>query len=114
MDRRTFLGTSATVLWFSAAGAASSLSAYSDAALRDHSGRKTSLAAVASGKRLVVVVMKGSWCPVCVAQIRRLESMRSRLNAVGALLVAVSTDSTEDNRRAATRERLSTVLLSDP
>ena len=52
-------------------------------------GRVTSLAEVAGGDRLVVVVMKGSWCGVCVEQLRRLGQHRAALAALETRVVGL-------------------------
>ena len=76
-------------------------------------GEGTSLAEQASGRPLVVVVMKGSWCPVCIDQLRRLGALRARIHKLGARVVGVSTDAVTENRRAAEEARLSDPILTD-
>jgi peroxiredoxin len=82
-------------------------------ALTTTAGQATSLAEHASERALVVVVMKGSWCPVCIDQLRRLGALRARIHKLGARVVGVSTDSVTENRRAAEQGRLSDPILTD-
>jgi peroxiredoxin len=57
--------------------------------------------------------MKGSWCPVCIAQLGRLGALRPRIHKLGARVVGVSTDKVAENRRAAEQARLSDPILTD-
>ena len=62
-------------------------------------GSPSTLSTAADGQRVVVVVMKGAWCPVCVEQIDRLNSQSARLQRLETVVVGVSTDTPELNRK---------------
>jgi peroxiredoxin len=42
--------------------------------------------------RLVVVVMKGTWCPVCLGQLRSFYNQRDRLEGLDTRVVGVAGD----------------------
>lgn len=81
--------------------------------LKNSRGGRTSLAQAARGDRLVVVVMKGAWCKVCVGQLARLADLRDRLRELGSRVVGISTDPVSENRRAAEEAKLPFEILSD-
>ena len=64
---------------------------YQAPVLLDHAGVTTSLRAEASGDRLLVVIMKGTWCPVCVEQIQRFEQS-AQITQLGTRVVGLTTD----------------------
>jgi peroxiredoxin Q/BCP len=82
--------------------------------LRDLTAALTSLAEYASSRRLIVVVMKGTWCPVCIGQLRRLADLEKELTKLGATVIGLSTDSVERCRKAAFDHQLPFAILSDP
>ena len=81
--------------------------------LRTHSHTLTSLAQEAGGKRLLVVVAKGNYCPVCLSQILRLERHSARLAQLGARLVGLTVDSPASNQKARKKHGVTSGLLSD-
>jgi peroxiredoxin len=109
------LGLTALTVGFGAIAVAraSAPSAYDLGSLRDHSGKKTSLRRVAGGGVIVAVVMKGTWCSVCMGQLRRLASLRARLSRLGAKVVGISTDSVERCKQAASDAAVPFPILSD-
>lgn len=88
--------------------------AYEQRELRTPDGTATSLAHTARGTRLLVVVMKSVHCPVCVAQLRRLEQMSTELARFGVTTVGLSHEPFAQCGRAQRRAKLATVVLSDP
>lgn len=81
--------------------------------LRDFDEDVTSLREQARGQALVVVVMKGHWCRVCIAQLRRLGAEKRRLAKLHAKVVGLNTDSVKANRSMAAQQRLVFPVLSD-
>jgi peroxiredoxin len=75
---------------------------------------KTSLSAVASGRPLVVVVLKGTWCEVCLGQMSRLAAKRKELEKLGVRVVGLTAESLEKARAARKRSGLPFAILSDP
>jgi peroxiredoxin len=87
---------------------------YTESALLDLSGDSTSLQAQAAGKALVVVVMKGHYCSVCRAQLKRLQARHQELAQLGAEVVGLNADPARANREVAGRFQIPFQLLSDP
>jgi peroxiredoxin len=58
--------------------------------LPDHNGKLVSSANLLGQGRLVLVFIRGRWCPFCVAQMEAMSSIASEIAAAGATLVAVS------------------------
>ena len=73
-----------------------------------------SLADVAAGERLVVVVMKGSWCQVCVRQLAELAKRKPALDKLGVRVVGLNTDPPGHNADVMRRHKLPFPILSDP
>ncbi len=111
MRRRAVLLALSASAWVGAAHA--SKDPYRLRVLKDQRGKETSLAAQAGGKHLVVVVMKGYWCRVCIAQLQRLAELEPRLRALGARFVGLNADAPSENQRMLEREGLECSVLSD-
>ncbi|MGO8987028.1 MAG: peroxiredoxin-like family protein [Terriglobales bacterium] len=58
--------------------------------LSDHNGKVVSSADLLSKGRLVVLFIRGRWCPFCVGQMEAMNYISAELEAAGAFLVAVS------------------------
>ncbi|MGB6385413.1 MAG: peroxiredoxin-like family protein [Terriglobales bacterium] len=58
--------------------------------LPDHNGRVISSANLLATGRLVVLFIRGRWCPFCVGQMEAMSSIAAKIVAAGASLVAVS------------------------
>jgi len=58
--------------------------------LPDHNGKLVSFANLLAEGRLVLMFIRGRWCPFCVGQLEAMSSIASEVAAAGALLVAVS------------------------
>lgn len=86
--------------------------AYTMRALYDGAGKRTSLAEQAPGQLLVVVVIKGTWCPVCVAQLQRLSKLQRQLDARNTRVVALTSE--PPAQIGAAQKRLPFKLLNDP
>ena len=82
--------------------------------LQDGQAGATSLSAQADGRSLVVVVMKGTWCPVCVRQLEVLSGRARELSDLGAQVVGLSDDSPEQNLKLETDSQLAFPVLGDP
>jgi peroxiredoxin len=109
--RRELLLLGAGLVW--APLAAASVSPYTRRGLLDQNGSDRSLAEVAAGKTLVLVVMKGHYCAVCRAQLARLEAISRRFRRLGARLAALNADPFEANRAIAEKYAFSMPILSD-
>jgi peroxiredoxin len=111
MHRRAFLMAAGVTI---AGDGFARAAAYDRKELRDHQDGKTSLSRSASGHRLVVVTMKGTWCQVCVAQLERLAKLRDALESRGARVVAITVEPAKKNAALAKRLGLPFPILSDP
>ena len=86
---------------------------YQRRVLRDPDGAETSLAAAAAGQALVVVVMKGYWCRVCIAQLGRLCQRKPELVALRTSLVGLNADAPATNKRIMEEYAIECPMLSD-
>ncbi len=58
--------------------------------LNDHNGKPVSSAALLAKPPLVLLFIRGRWCPFCVAQMEAMNYIASQITAAGASLVAIS------------------------
>lgn len=112
MQRRWILGTLATPWWWSVDVHAVE-QPYHRSVLVDQDDVRTSLAMAAGGQTLVVVVMKGHWCRVCIAQLERLCELEQQLTALDARLVGLNADAPALNRRMRDENAIDCPVLSD-
>ncbi len=85
-----------------------------NAALIESTGRKTTLAAVAHGKPIMVVLFRSAkWCPYCQGQLKSLGPVAAAAKAKGIGFIAVSYDSPADLAAFAAKQSLPYPLYSD-
>jgi len=58
--------------------------------LQDHDGKPVSSAHLLAKGRLVLLFIRGRWCPFCVGQMEAMNYIATEIEAAGASLVAVS------------------------
>jgi peroxiredoxin len=58
--------------------------------LSDHKGTTVSSRDLLAKGRLVLLFIRGRWCPFCVAQVEAMSSMAARIADAGATMVGVS------------------------
>jgi len=58
--------------------------------LPDHNGKAVSSAILLAQGRLVLLFIRGRWCPFCVGQLEAMSYIAAAIAAAGASLVAVS------------------------
>jgi peroxiredoxin len=58
--------------------------------LPDHNGRLVSSANLLARGRLVLLFIRGRWCPFCVGQMEAMNYVAANVEAAGASLVAIS------------------------
>ena len=84
------------------------------AALTDSSGKKTTLATVAHGKPVMVILFRSAkWCPYCQGQLKSLGPVAAAAKAKGVGFIAVSYDSPADLAAFAAKQNLAFPLYSD-
>jgi peroxiredoxin len=81
--------------------------------LPDESAKARSLDRLLQSGPLVLVVIRGSWCPFCRIELRELERVVGQIVAVGASLVVVTPETMESCRRVVRKNGLNFSLLSD-
>ena len=84
------------------------------AALLDSTGKPTTLAAVAHGKPVMVILFRSAkWCPYCQGQLKSLGPVAAAAKAKGVGFIAVSYDSPTDLAAFAAKQSLAFPLYSD-
>lgn len=77
-------------------------------------GLKIALSDIAPGRPVVVVVMKATWCPVCIGQLARLSERLGDLDALDAAIVGLSGEDAETNRKLMDTTGLRFDVLGEP
>jgi len=58
--------------------------------LPDQNGKPVSSTALLEHRRLVIMFIRGRWCPFCVGQMEAMNAVAEQIEAAGASLVAIS------------------------
>jgi hypothetical protein len=66
--------------------------------LPNQDGVKTSSASILRLGPLLLIFYSGSWCPACNLSLRALEEVRPIIEARGASLIAISSQTIEENK----------------
>jgi peroxiredoxin len=80
----------------------------------DEAGRPVTLEQLADGKPLAVIVMKGTHCRACRAELRRLEERAAELARLDVRVVAVSADPPQAHAEMKENLDVRFVTLTDP
>lgn len=83
-------------------------------ALKDASGRLVRSADLLALGPLVIKFFRGRWCPYCVTELETWRDLHARLREAGALLVAISPQSTRQSDFMVGQHKLPFPVLSDP
>jgi peroxiredoxin len=81
--------------------------------LSDHNGKLVSSANLLAKGRLVLLLIRGRWCPFCVGQMEAMSSIAGDIAAVGASMVAVSPQTEKQAFFMHDQHRLAFPLLVD-
>lgn len=81
--------------------------------LPDHNGKVVSSAEILSRGRLVLMFIRGRWCPFCVGQMEAMNCISTEIEAAGASLVAVSPQTEKQAFFMRDQHKLSFPLLVD-
>ena len=84
-----------------------------DFALNNASGRLTRSADLLALGPLVIKFFRGRWCPYCVTELETWRDLHPRLREAGALLVAISPQSTRQSDFMVGQHSLPFPVLSD-
>lgn len=82
--------------------------------LADQTGTPVDLAAASAHGPLVIVFYRGFWCPICMSELRGLQSRMDGFRAAGVRVIAICPDPVEQNRAVVERFGLAFPILSDP
>ena len=85
-----------------------------EVSFKDGEGHTVSLASQLESGPLVLIFYRGGWCPYCVGQLKAFEKDRSRIEAAGGRLIAVSTEIPQYLQSTKTKAKLGYPLFSDP
>jgi peroxiredoxin len=81
--------------------------------LPDHNGKIVSSSDLLGKGRLVLMFIRGRWCPFCVGQMEATSSIASQIAAAGASLVAVSPQTVKQAFFMHDQHKLAFALLVD-
>jgi peroxiredoxin len=81
--------------------------------LPDQNGKPISLAALFASGPLVVVFLRGRWCPFCVATVEAWNEALPQVRAAGAVLVGISPQTVHQSYLMHNQHKLGFPLLSD-
>jgi peroxiredoxin len=81
--------------------------------LSDHKGKRVSSAELLGRGRLVIMFIRGRWCPFCVGQMEAMNYVAAEIEAAGASLVAVSPQSEKQAFFMHDQHKLAFPLLVD-
>ena len=84
-----------------------------DFELPNAQGRRIRLADQLERGPVVLTFYRGAWCPFCNAQLRGLQQALPEIEAVGASLLAVSPQLSDDSRAIVDKNALTFEVLSD-
>jgi peroxiredoxin len=83
-------------------------------ALKDASGRLVRSADLLALGPLVIKFFRGRWCPYCVTELEAWRDLHGRLREAGALLVAISPQTSRQSDFMVGQHQLPFPVLSDP
>ncbi len=81
--------------------------------ISDHNGKRISSVDLLAKGRVVLVFIRGRWCPFCVGQMEAMSSIASQIAAAGASLVAISPQTLKQAFFMHDQHRLKFPLLVD-
>jgi peroxiredoxin len=81
--------------------------------LPDHNGKPVSSAEILARGRLVLMFIRGRWCPFCVGQMEAMNNIASTIAAAGVSLIAVSPQTEKQAYFMRDQHKLAFPLLVD-
>jgi peroxiredoxin len=81
--------------------------------LPDHNGKPVSSAEILGRGRLVLMFIRGRWCPFCVGQMEAMNNIASTIAAAGVSLIAVSPQTEKQAYFMRDQHKLAFPLLVD-
>ena len=77
-------------------------------------GTQIDLATMWQTQKVLVVFYRGGWCPHCQKQLAELQTNQKKIADAGAIIVGISSDSTDDANKTRDKLGLNFELYSDP
>lgn len=77
-------------------------------------GTQIDLATMWQKQKVLVVFYRGGWCPHCQKQLAALQANQKKIADAGAIIVGISSDSTDDANKTRDKLGLNFELYSDP
>ena len=81
--------------------------------LPDHDGKPVSSAELLSRARLVILFLRGRWCPFCVAQVEAMNEVAGQIRQAGGEIIAISPQKVHQSSLMRDQHHLAFSLLSD-
>lgn len=66
-----------------------------------------------NGKKLVIAFYRGGWCPYCNLELKALQNILPKIEALGAELIAITPESPDNSLSTAQKNELSFEVLTD-
>lgn len=79
----------------------------------DATGNDFDLNAAIARQPTLLIFYRGGWCPYCNKQLSGLQEIENELKKIGYQIIAISTDSPDNLKVSATKNKLDYTLLSD-
>ncbi|MEM7039646.1 MAG: peroxiredoxin-like family protein [Bacteroidota bacterium] len=84
-----------------------------DATLRNIEGEHVQFHAAIEGKKTLLVVYRGGWCPYCTRHLAALAKIEDEVKELGFQIVAITPDRPEELTKTMDKKSLTFTLLSD-
>ncbi len=84
-----------------------------DFTLENHLGDKVELYSVLKEGPVVLTFYRGAWCPYCNLQLKAYQNILPKIEALGAKLIAINPQRSDDSLSIIEKHQLSFPVLSD-
>ena len=81
--------------------------------LPDATGKNFDLNSAIARQPTILIFYRGGWCPYCNKQLSGIQEIESELKKMGYQIIAISTDSPDNLKASAAKNKLEYTLLSD-
>ncbi|MDF1618748.1 peroxiredoxin-like family protein [Petrocella sp. FN5] len=81
--------------------------------LKNHLGDEVELQSVLEEGPVVLTFYRGAWCPYCNLQLKAYQNVLTKIEALGAKLIAISPQKPDDSLSIIEKHQLSFPVLSD-
>jgi len=77
-------------------------------------GVELPLSGIAAGKPVAIIVMKGTWCAACVAQLQSLDRKAEAIQQTGGMVAGLTPEIPAKAKAATSQHSLSLTIYADP